>query len=276
MAALMAMMGPAGGPTAGIPGMPATPADQSASSSMPSHADMGMAISALRAMVSSTEESINRRIIENTQQLDASMAARIKNLESKVTKLTARMEEQNEVIMRQRSFIVEQGDALTRMEAKQNAMLEKILEGQSKLMNELAESNHQSNIAVETHDEESEKDTQSRGSAESDAVEADASLPRQMPGEDVVEETNDLPVEAAVAETEQKSTVEIKPDDGEAMADPKNETMGSPPAMTYRGAENLISFEEGAADDDIPGFEQVENEAISDLLMSTVTAITDD
>jgi len=276
MAALMAMMGGAGGPTTGIPGMPATPADQSASSSMPSHADMGMAISALRTMVSSTEESINRRIIENTQQLDASMAARIKGLESKVTRLTDRVEEQNEVILRQRSFIVEQGDALTRMEAKQNAMLEKILEGQSKLMDELAESSRQSNIAVESCDEESGKDAVLRGSAESHTtVEAatGTSLPKPMLGKEVVEATNDLPV----AETQQNDTIEIQLDDDEAMVDPKKETIGSPPVMTYRGAENLISFEEGTADDNtIPGSEQVETEAISDLLMSTVTAITDD
>jgi uncharacterized coiled-coil protein SlyX len=213
-------------------------------------------------MVSSTEESINRRIIENTQQLDASMAARIKGLESKVTTLTARVEEQNEVILRQRSFIVEQGDALTRMEAKKNAMLEKILEGQSKLMDELAESNRQSNIAMESCDEESENDTESRGSAEFRAV---ASSPKQMPGKEVVEATNDLTVEAGDAEIQQKDAIEIQPDDNEAMA-----------VMTYRGAENLISFEEGAdGDNDIPGSEQVENEAISDLLMSTVKEETD-
>ena len=272
MAALVAMMGGAGGPTTGIPGMPATPADQSASSSMPSHADMGMAISALRTMVSSTEESINRRIIENTQQLDASMAARIKGLESKVTKLTDRVEEQNEFMLRQRSFIVEQGDALTRMEAKQNAMLEKILEGQSKLMDEFAKNTRQSNIAVESCDK-SEKDAVSRGSAESHTVEAATSLPKQMPGEEAVEATTDLAINAEVAETQQNDTIEIQLDDDKAMVDPKNETMGSPPVMTYRGAENLISFEEGTADDSvIPGSGQVENEAISDLLMSTVTA----
>jgi hypothetical protein len=151
------------------------------------------------------------------------------------------------------------------MEAKQNAMLEKILEGQSKLVDELAESNRQSNIAVESCDEESENDTESRGSAEFRAVEAVASSPKQMPGKEVVEATNDLTVEAGDAEIQQKDAIEIQPDDNEAMA-----------VMTYRGAENLISFEEGAdGDNDIPGSEQVENEAISDLLMSTVKEETD-
>ena len=258
MAALMAMMGGAGGPTTGIPGMPATPADQSASSSMPSHADMGMAISALRTMVSSTEESINRRIIENTQQLDASMAARIKGLESKVTRLTDRVEEQNEVILRQRSFIVEQGDALTRMEAKQNAMLEKILEGQSKLMHELAESSRQSNIAVESCDEESEKDAVLRGSAESHTVEAatGTSLPKQMLGKEVVEATNDLPV----AETQQNDTIEIQLDDDEAMVDPEAEMEMEPTTDMEMDAEAPAEEDFAVADAAQAGEEELGRE----------------
>ena len=292
MAALMAMMGGAGsGPPGGsgvgsthtgIYGMPATPAAPTnpgpstpSSSSMPSHADMGMAISALRTMVSSTEESINRRIIESTQQLDASMAARIKSLESKVTRLSTQVEEQNEIIMRQRNFIVEQGDAMKKMEASQNAMLQQLLLSQNIIMGAL-ESNRQSKTTVDARIDSvvgGSMPSDKRGEAKSEeiihgevrAIELDKH--EEECSDHVIDRYSDRNKNV----NEEEKRAENKQADNEDISDGANEETSKPPAMTYRGAENLLSFgEDEASEIVLPSPEEVADEAISDLLTATL------
>ena len=296
MAALMAMMGGAGGPPggtgggsshAGIFGMPATPAAPNnpgpstpSSSSMPSHADMGVAISALRTMVSSTEESINRRIIESTQQLDASMAARSKSLESKVARLSTQVEEQSEIIMRQRNFIVEQGDAMKKMEANQNAMLERMLLGQNRIMAAL-ESNRQSETTVEAQIDSvvgGSMPSNKRGEAKSEEIihgEVRA-IEMDKHEEECSAHAIDRYLDRDKSADDEHGRVENRQVDNGDMSDGANEETTKPPAMTYRGAENLLSFgEDEASDNALPSPKEVADEAISDLLTSALDQTQD-
>ena len=292
MAALIAMMGSAGsGPpggsgvgstNTGIYGMPATPAAPTNpgpstpfSSSMPSHADMGMAISALRTMVSSTEESINRRIIDSTQQLDASMAARIKSLESKVAKLSTQVEEQSEIIMRQRNFIVEQGDAMKKTEANQNTMLEQLLLGQNRIMGAL-EGHRQSKTTVDARIDSvvgGSMPSDKRGEAKSEEIihgEVQA-IELDKHEEECSDHVIDRYPDRNKNVNEEEKRAENKQADNEDISDGANEETSKPPAMTYRGAENLLSFgEDEASEIVLPSPEEVADEAISDLLTATL------
>ena len=305
MAAFMAMMsggGVATPPTSqSTPQAPVTtgatsplspPPPPSSQHSMPTHADMGAAISALRMMVSSTEESINRRIIESSQRLDAASAARISKFERKIDALTGIVEEQKDMIIKQRMLIVEQAEIMGRVVERQDDVMKQVLEGQDAMIERLAakaetEQSRGSNLSSPQSSREGWEKIQD----ESDGVDEGMTECAAAGSEPVGEAGGEGTIEDIIDDDKNDADVAVVPNSDPVVtenANERNKEARSPldsdavistkqQVMTYRGADDLISF--GDADDNnidaLSGLEDIRDEAIDDLLASAVNSNTE-
>jgi len=303
MAALMAMM--SGGGVAAPPASQSTPQapvttgaasssppPSSSQHSIPTHVDMGAAISALRMMVSSTEESINRRIIETSQRLDAASSVRISKLERKIDALTGIVEEQKDMITKQRMLIVEQAEIMGRVVERQDDVMKQVLEGQDTVIRRLAaraetEQSQGSNLLSPQSSREGWEKIQDESDGVGGGMAERAAAGSEPMGEAGCEGT----IEDIIDDDKNEADADVVPSSDPVVPEKENETIiggrssldpdalasTKQQVMTYRGADDLISF--GDADDNnigaLSGLEDIKDEAIEDLLASASNSNTE-